>query len=157
MLSGEWKKAMDEEMEALEKSNTWEMVPIPVGKKIVGSRSVFTIKYHFDGSTTRYKARLVAQGYTKSYDIDNLETFSPVGKLNTIQVLIALGATHDWKLYQYDVKNAFLHGELNEEVYMSPPPGYVLSKNSCDVCHMKKSLYGLKQSPKAWFGKFSKT
>ena len=157
MLSAEWKKAMNEEMEALEQSNTWEMVPLPVGKKTVGSRWVFTIKYHSDGSIARYKARLVAQGYTQSYGIDYFETFAPVAKLNTIRVLIALAAIYDWKLYQYDVKNAFLHGELKEEVYMSPPPGYVLSKNSKDVCHLKKSLYGLKQSPRAWFGKFSKT
>ena len=80
-----------------------------------------------------------------------------MAKLNTIRVLIALAATHDWKLYQCGVKNAFLRGELKEEVYMSPPPSYVLSKNSSDVCHIKKSLYELKQSPRAWFGKFSKT
>ena len=78
MLSAEWKKAMDEEMEALEQSNTWEMVPLPVGKKIVGSWWVFTIKYHSDRSIARYKARLVAQGYTQSYGIDYFETFAPV-------------------------------------------------------------------------------
>ena len=135
-------------MEALEKSSAWEMGPLPVGKKIVGSRWVFTIKYHSDGSIARYKARLVAQEYTQSYGIDYLETFAPVAKLNSIRVLIALTATHDWKLYQYDVKNAFLHGEL-KELYMSPAPSYVLSKNSSDVCHIKKSLYGIKQSPRA--------
>ncbi|XP_078427688.1 DENN (AEX-3) domain-containing protein isoform X1 [Wolffia australiana] len=157
MSSNEWKNAMDEEMETLERNGTWVMGPLPAGKKLVGSRWVFTIKYHSDGSIARYKARLVARGYTQSYGIDYHETFAPVAKLNTIRVLIALAALFDWKLYQYDVKNAFLHGELEEEVYMSPPPGYSLGTNLGDVCHLKKSLYGLKQSPCAWFGKFSKT
>ena len=84
MLSVKWKKAMDEEMEAIEKSNTWEMGSLPIDKKIMGSRWVFTIKYHFDGSIARYKARLVAQGYTQSYGIDYFETFALVAKLNTI-------------------------------------------------------------------------
>ena len=156
--SNEWKKAMDEEMEALEKNGTWEMGPLPVGKKLVGSRWVFTIKYHSEGSVARYKARLVARGYTQSYGIDYNETFAPVAKLNTIRILIALAALFDWKLFQFDVKNAFLHGELEEEVYMAPPPGYFLkTNNNGDVCHLRKSIYGLKQSPRAWFGKFSKT
>ena len=114
--SNEWKIAMDEEMEALEKNGTWEMGPLPVGKKLVGSRWVFTIKYHSDGSVARYKARLVARGYTQSYGIDYNETFAPVAKLNTIRILIALAALFVWKLFQFDVKNAFLHGELEEEV-----------------------------------------
>ena len=156
--SNEWRKAMDEEMEALEKNGTWEMGPLPVGKKLVGSRWVFTIKYHFDGSVARYKARLVARGYTQAYGIDYNKTFAPVAKLNTIQILIALAALSDWKLFQFDVKNAFLHGELEEEVYMAPPLGYFLKKNNTsDVCHLRKSIYGLKQSPRAWFRKFSKT
>ena len=156
--SNEWKKAMNEEMEALEKNGTWEMGPLPVGKKLVGSRWVFTIKYHSDGSVARYKAQLVARGYTQSYGIDYNETFALVAKLNTIRILIALAALFDWKLFQFDVKNAFLHGELEEEVYMAPSPGYFLkTNNNGDVCHLRKSIYGLKQSPRAWFGKFSKT
>ncbi|XP_078444348.1 alpha/beta-Hydrolases superfamily protein isoform X1 [Wolffia australiana] len=155
MLSAEWKTAMEEEMAALKKNGTWEMGPLPPGKKLVGSRWVFTVKYHSDGSVARHKARLVAQGYTQSYGVDYNETFAPVAKLNTVRVLIALAAMFDWKLYQYDVKNAFLHGELKEEVFMAPPPGYRLSHNSGDVYHLKKSLYGLKQSPRAWFGRFS--
>ena len=127
---------MNEEMEALKKNNTWEMGPLHIGKKVVGSRWVFTIKYHSDGSIARYKARLVAQGYTQSYGIDYVETFAPIAKLNTIRVLVAIAATYRWESYQYDVKNAFLHGELEEEVYMSPPPGSVLSNNSSDVCHL---------------------
>ena len=148
--SNEWKKAMDEEMEALEKNDTWEMGPLPVGKKLVGSRWVFTIKYHSDGSVARYKARLVARRYTQSYGINYNETFAPVEKLNTIRILIALVALFDWKLFQFDVKNSFLHGKFEEEVYMAPHPGYLLKTNNTgDVCHLRKSTYGLKQSPRA--------
>ena len=100
----------------------------------------------------------MARGYTQSYGIDYNETFAPVAKLNTIRILIALATLFDWKLFQFDVKNAFLQGELEEEVYMAPPPGYFLKMNNTgDVWHLRKSIYGLKQSPRAWFGKLSKT
>ena len=118
---------------------------------------MFTIKYHSDGSLASYKARLMARGYTQSYSIDYNEIFAPVAKLNTIRVLIALTAMFVWKIFQFEVKHAFLHGELEEEVYMAPPPGYPWRKNTGDVCHLRKSIYGLKQSPRAWFGKFLKT
>ena len=144
MTSPDWRAAMEEEMTALEKNGTWEMGPLPAGMKLVGSRWVFTIKYHSDGSIARYKARLVARGHTQSYGIDYNETFASMAKLNTIRVLIALAAMYDWKLYQFDVKNAFLHEELEEEVYMSLPPGYSLSKNTKGVCYLRKSIYGLK-------------
>ena len=157
MSQVEWKTAMDEEMLALRKNSTWDMGPLPEGKKLVGSRWVYTIKHNSDGSIARYKARLVARGYTQSYGIDYNETFAPVAKLNTVRLVIALASMHQWDLSQFDVKNAFLHGELEEEVYMAPPPGYQLHENSSYVCHLKKSLYGLKQSPRAWFEKFSST
>jgi len=100
----------------------------------------------------RYKVRLVAKGFTQTYGIDYQETFSPVAKLNTIRVLISLAANMDWLLYQFDVKNAFLHGDLEEEVYMDIPPGFVPSTQRSVVCNLKKALYGLKQSPRAMFG-----
>ncbi|CAL8115437.1 unnamed protein product [Prunus armeniaca] len=119
-----WAKAMDEEMLALQKNNTWEVMQLPVGKKTVGCRWVFTVKYKVDGTVERYKARLVAKGYTQTYGVDYQETFSPVAKMNTVHVLISLAANMDWPLKQFDVKNAFLHGNLEEEVYMDFPPGY---------------------------------
>ena len=99
MASAEWNQAMNEEMEALKRNDIWEMGPLPIGKKVVGSRWVFTIKYHCDGSIARYKARLVAEGYTQSYGIDYVETFAPVAKLNTIRVLVAIAATYRWEFF----------------------------------------------------------
>jgi hypothetical protein len=149
----EWAQAMQEELEALKKNNTWKLVPLPEGKKIVGCKWVFSIKYKADGSIDRYKARLVAKGFTQTYGIDYLETFSPVAKLNTVRVLLSLAANLDWPLHQLDVKNAFLHGDLDEEVYMDIPPGYTGSAETKIVCKLERALYGLKQSPRAWFGR----
>jgi hypothetical protein len=149
-----WRKAMEEEMHALELNHTWDLIPKPVGTSIVGCRWVFTVKQNPDGTVDHLKARLVAKGFTQTYGFDYTETFSPVAKLNSIRIIISLAANLDWPLHQLDVKNAFLHGDLTETVYMTQPPGFE-SKGEC-VCHLKKSIYGLKQSPPAWFDKFSK-
>ncbi|XP_024187552.2 uncharacterized protein LOC112192448 isoform X2 [Rosa chinensis] len=156
MKDEKWMKAMTVEMDALEKNCTWELVSLPPGKKTVGCRWVYTVKHNSDGSVDRYKARLVAKGYTQKYGVDYDETFAPVAKINTIRVLLSLAANLDWPLQQFDVKNAFLHGDLHEEVYMDLPPGYGTSTGEQVVCKLKKSLYGLKQSPRAWFGRFTK-
>ena len=149
-----WAKAMDEEMLALKKNNTWEVMMLPAGKKIVGCRWVFIVKYKVDGTLDRYKARLVAKRYTQTYRADYQETFSPVAKMNTVRVLIYLAANMDWPLKQFDVKNAFLHENLEEEVYMDFPLGYSNGGNT-GVCRLRKSLYGLKKSPRAWFDRFT--
>ena len=148
-----WKDAMVEEMMALQKNSTWEMVELPMGKKTVGCKWVFNVKYKSDGTVERYKARLVAKGYTQTYGIDYQETFAPVAKMNTVRVILSLAVNLDWPLRQFDVKNAFLHGELTEEVFMDPPQGFTLEEGK--VCRLKKALYGLKQSPRAWFGRLS--
>lgn len=119
-----WREAMLKEMGALERIGTWEKCKIPEGKKVVGCKWVFTIKRRPDGSIERYKARLVAKGYTQTYGVDYDETFSPVAKMNTIRVLLSVAANRDWPLHQFDVTNAFLHGELRREVYMEAPPGF---------------------------------
>lgn len=150
-----WVAAIKEEMEALEKTETWTLEPLPDGRKTVGCKWIFSIKHKADGTIDRYKARLVAKGYTQIYGINYQETFSPVAKLNTVRVLLSLAANLDWPLHQFDVKNAFLHGDLKEEIYMDIPLGYTTSSKTNVVCKLQRALYGLKQSPRAWFGRFS--
>lgn len=152
-----WRDAILEEMKALEKNKTWEVTSLPNGVVPVGCKWVFTIKHKADGTVDRFKARLVAKGYTQTYDIDYQETFAPMAKMNTVRVLLSLAAIKDWSLHQMDVKNVFLNGELEEEVYMQLPPGFEEPQGKNKVCRLLKSLYGLKQSPRAWFDRFSKT
>lgn len=155
LMDPNWTKAIEEEMGALLKNQTWTLVSLPQGKKIVGCRWVFSVKHKADGSIERYKVRLVAKGSTQTYGVDYQETFSPVAKLNTDRVLLSLAANLDWPLHQLDVTNAFLHGDREEEVYMETPPGYTTSSQIEVVCKLQRALYELKQLPRAWFGRFS--
>lgn len=120
----------------------------------MGCKWVFTVKHKTDGSIERFRARFVAKSFIQSNEIDYQETFAPVAKLNTVRVLLSLATNKDWPLHQLDVKNAFLNSDL-EEVYMDIPPGFENSSNPNKVCKIKKSLYNLKQSPRAWFGRFT--
>ena len=113
------------------------------------------MKVNPDGSIARLKARLVAKGNAQTYGVDYSDTFSSVAKITSIQLFIIMEATHGWDLHQLDIKIVFLHGDLTKEVYMEQPPGLVAQGEIGRVCHLRKSLYGLKQSPRAWFGKFS--
>jgi len=149
-----WHEAMVEELRALEKNKTWELVKLPAGKKAISCKWVFTIKQNPEGKVERYKARLVARGYSQTYGIDYDETFAPVAKMGTVRTLISCAANFGWPLHQLDVKNTFLHGDLQEEVYMEIPPGFSKDVIAEKVCRLKKSLYGLKQSPRAWFDRF---
>ena len=150
-----WRAAMEEEMMALEANETFDIVSLPRGKNPIGCKWVFTVKVNPDGTVARLKARLVAKGYAQTYGVDYSETFSPVAKHASVRLFISLAASFGWSLCQLDVKNAFLHGDLLEEVYMEQPPGFVAQGEYGKVCRLKKSLYGLKQSPRAWFGRFS--
>lgn len=152
----EWRAATLEEFHALEKNGTWTLTTLPPGKQTVGCKWIFSVKQKADGSVERFKARLVAKGYTQSYGIDYQETFAPVAKLNTVRVLLSIAVNQDWPLFQLDVKNAFLNGDLVEEVYMDMPPGFETNCTRGKVCRLRKSLYGLKQSPRAWFDKFTR-
>ncbi|KAL0337523.1 UNVERIFIED_CONTAM: Retrovirus-related Pol polyprotein from transposon RE1 [Sesamum calycinum] len=120
-----WIKAMDQELQALETNGTWELTSLPPHKKTIGSRWVFKLKYNPDGSIERYKARLVAKGYNQIEGVDYFDSFSPVAKSVTVRVFLAIVVSKSWPLFQLDVNNAFLHGHLDEEVYMDPPARYV--------------------------------
>ncbi len=145
-----WKQAADVEFQALLDNETWELVPLPPGRKAIGCRWVFRIKRDEDGNVLRYKARLVAQGFSQRPGVDYEETYAPVVRFDTVRTLVALAASTEQLLHQVDVETAFLHGRLEEEVYMQQPQGYRDKKQPSSVCRLKKSLYGLKQSPRAW-------
>jgi hypothetical protein len=149
-----WVKAMNAELEALKQNKTWIFVDAPPHVKPIGSRWVYKIKHKADGTIERYKARLVAKGYNQIEGIDFFETFSPVAKITTVRTLIALAAMNSWHLHQLDVNNAFLHGDLQEDVYMSIPQG-VHHSNPNQVCKLLKSLYGLKQASRKWYEKLT--
>ncbi|KAH9689130.1 retrovirus-related pol polyprotein from transposon RE1 [Citrus sinensis] len=149
-----WREAMYSELQALENNGTWTVVSLPPGKRAIGCKWVYRIKYNADGTIERYKARLVILGNKQVEGIDYTETFAPVAKLVTVRTFLAVAAARNWELHQMDVHNAFLHGELNEEVYMRLPPGFT-SNESGMVCRLRKSLYGLKQAPRCWFAKLA--
>ncbi|GJW81891.1 retrovirus-related pol polyprotein from transposon TNT 1-94 [Tanacetum coccineum] len=151
----QWMAAMHDEMEALKQNCTWTLVPRPSASNIVGSKWVYRIKYHADGSVERFKARVVAQGFTQIPGLDYSHTFSPVVKASTVRIVLSLAVLHRWRLHQLDVKNAFLHGHLNETVYMEQPPGFIDPQFPNHVCKLSKALYGLKQAPRAWFHRLS--
>jgi histone deacetylase 1/2 len=150
-----WKEAMDVEYNALVKNNTWRLVPPKRGSNIIDCRWVFKVKLKADGTLDKYKARLVAKGYKQRFGIDYEDTFSPVVKMATIRVILSIAVSRGWSLRQLDVQNAFLHGILEEEVYMRQPPGYIDKSRPDFVCKLDKALYGLKQAPRAWYARLS--
>ncbi|KAK1666544.1 hypothetical protein QYE76_054703 [Lolium multiflorum] len=145
-----WRTAMEQEFQALLKNDTWRLVPPVSGVNVIDSKWVFKVKKHADGSIERYKARLVAKGFKQRYGLDYEDTFSLVVKPTTIRLLLSLAVTRGWFLRQLDVQNAFLHGILEEEVYMRQPPGFVDPTRPHHLCRLVKALYGLKQAPRAW-------
>jgi histone deacetylase 1/2 len=140
---------MDVEFDALLKNKTWHLVPPQKGKNVIDSKWVYKIKRKSDGKIERYKARLVAKGFKQRYGIDYEDTFSPVVKAATIRLILSLAVSRNWCLKQLDVQNAFLHGYLEEEVYMKQPLGYEDQTRPHYICKLDKSLYGLKQAPRA--------
>ncbi|KAL2253784.1 UNVERIFIED_CONTAM: Retrovirus-related Pol polyprotein from transposon TNT 1-94 [Sesamum indicum] len=151
LKSDKWLKAMNEEMKSLKDNKTWILVPKPKNASIVDCKWLFKIKQE---NPIKYKARLVAKGFTQKEGIDYNEIFSPVVKYTTVRIILALTAFHDWELKQMDAKTAFLHGDLDENIYMYQPFGFSDTSKPDHVCLLKKSLYGLKQSPRQWNKKF---
>ncbi|KAG7591060.1 Zinc finger CCHC-type superfamily [Arabidopsis thaliana x Arabidopsis arenosa] len=150
-----WKRAMNEEIDSQEKNNTWTIVTRPENQRIIGCRWIYKYKLGIPGvEEPRFKARLVAKGYAQKEGIDYHEIFAPVVKHVSIRVLLTIVAQEDLELEQLDVKTAFLHGELKEKIYMTPPEGYESMFKKNEVCLLNKALYGLKQAPKQWNEKF---
>jgi histone deacetylase 1/2 len=129
------------------------LVPQPKGKNVIGCKWVYRIKRRANGTIDKYKARLVAKGYKQQYGIDYEDTFSPVVKATTIRLILSIAVSKGWSLRQLDVQNAFLHGVLEEEVYMQQPPRYIDKVHPSYVCKLDKALYGLKQAPRAWYAR----
>jgi histone deacetylase 1/2 len=150
-----WSAAMRDEYTALVKNKTWHLVPPHQGKNIIDCRWIYKIKRKADGSIDRYKSRLVAKGCKQRYGIDYEDTFSPVVKIANVRLVLSIAVYRGWSLRQLDVKNAFLHGVLEEEVYMRQPPGYEDKQHQNYVCKLDKAIYGLKQAPRAWYSRLS--
>ena len=151
-----WINAMDSEYKALVQNNTWKLVPHSNDDQhIIGCKWVYKLKLNSKGNLDRYKARLVAKGYNQQEGFDFNEMFRPLIKHTTIRLLLSIGISRNWHIHQIDVSNAFLHGDLEEKVFMEHPARYKDSKLLDFVCQLKKSLYGLKQAPRAWFHKLT--
>ncbi|KAE8727985.1 hypothetical protein F3Y22_tig00004899pilonHSYRG00012 [Hibiscus syriacus] len=151
-----WRDAMDEEIKAIEKNDTWELTSLPKGHKAIGVKWVYKTKQNAKGEIERHKARLVAKGYSQKAGIDYDEVFAPVARLETIRLIISLAAQNKWKIQQMDVKSAFLNGVLEEELYIQQPSGYEVKGHEDKVLKLKKALYGLKQAPRAWNSRIDK-
>ncbi|KAJ4793822.1 Pol [Rhynchospora pubera] len=148
-----WIVAMQEELNQFERNQVWELVPLPKGKQVIGTKWVFRNKLSEDGIVVRNKARLVAQGFKQQEGIDFEETFAPVARLESIRMLLAFAANKGFTLFQMDVKSVFLNGWIDEEVFVQQPPGFVDHFKPDHVYKLHKVLYGLKQAPRAWYGR----
>lgn len=135
---------MDKELEQIEKNNTWELVPRPEDKNIIGTKWIFKNKLNENGDVIRNKARLVCKGYSQQEGIDFEESFTPVSRLEAIRMFLALFIFQKFKVFQMDMKSTFLNGDLDEEVYIEQPDGLILRNDPKLVCRLKKALYGLK-------------
>lgn len=151
--SANWRLAMDCEIKSIEKNKTWILTELPAGAKIIGVKWVYKTKYNEHGEIDKYKARLVAKRYSQKHEVDYTKVFAPVARMDTVRMIIALAAQKDWKIFQLDIKSAFLHGELSEDVYVEQPRGYEKKGSEHLVYKLHKALYGLKQAPRAWFSR----
>jgi hypothetical protein len=151
----QWRRAMEEEYEALQANHTWDLVPRPHGTNMVTEKWIFKLKLNADGSLEVYKARYVLRDFTQRPGVDYDETFSPVVKPASVRTVLTPALSRDWPVHQLDVKNAFLHGTLTETVYCTQPVGFIDPAHPDMVCRLNKSLYSLKQHPRAWYGRFA--
>lgn len=145
-----WGNAIAEEINAIERNDTWELNDIPQGHKAIDVKWVIKTKIKSDGKVEKHKARLVAKGYKQQPSYDYQEVFSHVVRIETVRLIIALAAQNHWKVYQMKVKSTFLNGPLEEEVFVKQPLGFVKKGKEDKVYKLKKAPYGLKQAPRAW-------
>jgi hypothetical protein len=148
-----WEKGMKEEMDSLVNNQTWDLVQFSIGKRALYNKWVYKLKEE-DGGKMWYKDRLVVKGFAQKKGIDFAEIFSHVVKMTSIRTILSLVAVEDLHLEQLDVKTTFLHGDLEEEIYMQQPQGHEVNGKDNLVCRLKKSLYGLKKAPRQWYLKF---
>ncbi len=148
--AAKWKEAMESEIQSMYDNQVWNLVDHTPGRKTVGCKWIFKKKTDMDGNVHTFKARLVAKGFTQTQGIDYDETFSPVAKIKSIRILLAIAAFYDYEIWQMDVKTAFLNGKLDEDVYMAQPEGFIHSKYPNKVCKLERSIYGLKQASRSW-------
>ncbi|KAH9175695.1 hypothetical protein AeNC1_017631, partial [Aphanomyces euteiches] len=148
-----WKQAMDEEYQALIDNRVWRLSELPTGRKALKSKWIWKVKYLPNGEVERFKARLCIKGFLQIAGVDFTDTFAPVLRLESLRALCALVAILELETKQLDIKTAFLHGDLDEEIYMEQPDGYVREGSESLVCRLQKSLYGLKQAPRQWHKK----
>ena len=141
-----WRESCEDEIASIKKNKTWTLVELPAGCKAIGLKWVFKVKRNVDGSISKYKARLVAKGYVQRHGIDYEEVFAPVARIETVRVIIALAASNGWEVHHLDVKTAFLHGDLAEEVYVSQPDGFKKRGSEDKVYKLHKALYFIKLS-----------
>lgn len=144
----QWMQAINEEITSLVKNKTWDLMPLPPGRRVIDNRWIFKIKRDKDGNIDKYKARLVVKGCSKRRGLDYEETYAPVARLTTVRTLLSTVNELRLKTRQLDVKNAFLHGTIDEEIYMKLPRGF--TQNNGLVCKLNRFLYDLKQAPRAW-------
>ncbi|KAK1593393.1 hypothetical protein QYE76_008217, partial [Lolium multiflorum] len=154
--SNKWQEAMKSEMGSMYDNKVWTLVDLPDSRKAVENKWIFKRKTDADGNITVYKARLVAKGFRQIQGVDYDETFSPVAKLKSVRILLAIAAFFDYEIWQMDVKMAFLNGDIEEELYMVQPKGFVDPKNADKVCKLQRSIYGLKQASRSWNRRFDK-
>src|SRR3954464_2067313 len=143
-------------MESMYENQVWNLVELPHDRKGVENKCIFKRKTDVDGNVTVYKDRLVAKGFRQIQGVDYDETFSPVAKLKSVRIRLAIAAYYDYEIWQMDVKMAFLNGDIDEELYMMQPKGFVDPKDANKVCKLQRSIYGLKQASRSWNQHFDK-
>ena len=149
-----WMQAMEEEIQSLKENHTYDLVRLPEGRRALKNKWVFKFKTKENNQNPKYKAKIVVKGCNQKKGIDFEEIFSPMVKMTSIRAILGLAAKLDLEIEQLDVKTTFLHGDLEEEIYMKQSKGFEEPGKEHLVCRLKKSLYGLKQAPRQWYKKF---